>query len=227
MSALIRRRIALVVAICLATLPALQTAQAAIIHTDTAIEITERQHQIDRIEDVLARESVQQILIKLGVDPLDASVRVQSLTAEELQTLEQKLAELPAGGVIGSVLALCSGCASNIGNTLAELEQYGESVELTDVPFHPQVTDQCGPAALASILNSSAIPASPEELRSRVYIPEREGSLQLELLGATRHYGRIPYVIDPESGSKNAAHLALRCRHWLPAERKEVRPAFR
>jgi hypothetical protein len=47
----------------------------------------------------LARESVQQILIKLGVDPLDASVRVQSLTAEELQTLEQKLAELPAGGV--------------------------------------------------------------------------------------------------------------------------------
>jgi hypothetical protein len=100
--------------------------------------------------------------------------------------------------IIGSVLALCSGCASNIGNTLAELEQYGESVELTDVPFHPQVTDQCGPAALASILNSSAIPASPEELRSRVYIPEREGSLQLELLGATRHYGRIPYVIDPD-----------------------------
>jgi hypothetical protein len=98
MSALIRRRIALVVAICLATLPALQTAQAAIIHTDTAIEITEREHQIDRINDVLARESVQQILIKLGVDPLDASVRVQSLTAEELQTLEQKLAELPAGG---------------------------------------------------------------------------------------------------------------------------------
>jgi hypothetical protein len=97
--------------------------------------------------------------------------------------------------IIGSVLALCSGCASNIGNTLSELEQYAESVELTDVPFHPQVTDQCGPAALASILNSAA---SPEELRSRVYIPEREGSLQLELLGATRHYGRIPYIIDPD-----------------------------
>lgn len=93
-----QRTSTLVVAVCLATLPALQTAQAAIIQTDTAIEITERQHQIDRIEDVLARESVQQILIKLGVDPLDASVRVQSLTAEELQTLEQKLAELPAGG---------------------------------------------------------------------------------------------------------------------------------
>jgi hypothetical protein len=95
----IQRTGTLVVAVCLATLPALQTAQAAIIQTDTAIEITERQGQIDRINDVLARDSVQQILIKMGVDPLDASARVQSLTADELQTLEQKLAELPAGGV--------------------------------------------------------------------------------------------------------------------------------
>jgi hypothetical protein len=95
----IQRTGTLVVAFCLATLPALQTAQAAIIQTDTAIEITERQGQIDRINDVLARDSVQQILIKLGVDPLDASARVQSLTVDELQTLEQKLAELPAGGV--------------------------------------------------------------------------------------------------------------------------------
>lgn len=74
-------------------------------------------------------------------------------------------------------------------------------MELTDVPFHPQVTDQCGPAALATILNSADIPVAPEELRSRVYIPERKGSLQLELLAATRHYGRIPYVIDPDLNS--------------------------
>ena len=94
-----QRTATLVVAVCLATLPALQTAQAAIIQTETAIEITERQHQIDRINEVLTRDSVQQILIKLGVDPLDANARVQTLTAEELQTLEQKLADLPAGGV--------------------------------------------------------------------------------------------------------------------------------
>ena len=98
-SPIIQRTGTLVVALCLATLPALQTAQAAIIQTETAIEITERQHQIDRINEVLTRDSVQQILIKLGVDPLDASARVQTLTAAELQTLEQKLADLPAGGV--------------------------------------------------------------------------------------------------------------------------------
>ncbi len=95
----IQRTATLVVAVCLATLPALQTAQAAIIQTDTAIEITERQHQINRINDVLARDSVQQVLIKLGVDPADASARVKSLTTAELQALEENLAELPAGGV--------------------------------------------------------------------------------------------------------------------------------
>ncbi len=89
----------LIVAICLTMLPVLQTASAAIIQTETAIEITERQHQIDRVNDVLARDTVQRVLIRLGVDPDDASARVQSLTSAELQTLEQQLAELPAGGV--------------------------------------------------------------------------------------------------------------------------------
>jgi hypothetical protein len=68
-----------VVAICLTLLPILQTANAAIIQTETAIEITDRQQQIDQINEV-------------------ASARVQSLTDTELQTLEQHLAELPAGG---------------------------------------------------------------------------------------------------------------------------------
>jgi hypothetical protein len=74
-----------VVAICLTLLPILQTANAAIIQTETAIEITDRQQQIDQINEVLARDAV-------------ASARVQSLTDTELQTLEQHLAELPAGG---------------------------------------------------------------------------------------------------------------------------------
>jgi hypothetical protein len=95
----IQRKVALLMAFCLVTLPVAQTAQAAIIPTDTAIEIADRKQQINRINEVLARESVQSVMVKLGVDPADASARVQSLTAEELQTLEENLAELPAGGV--------------------------------------------------------------------------------------------------------------------------------
>ena len=98
--------------------------------------------------------------------------------------------------VIG-VLALLSGCANNIGNMVAELEGRQIGIELEDVPFHSQVSDQCGPAALAAVLNDAGILVSPEELKSRVYIPERRGSLQLELMAATRHFDRIPYEIDP------------------------------
>ena len=87
-----------VVVICLTLLPVLQTASAAIIQTEIAIEMTERQQQIDRINEVLDRDAVQSVLIKFGVDPVDASTRVQSLTSAELKMLEQQLANLPAGG---------------------------------------------------------------------------------------------------------------------------------
>ena len=92
---------------------------------------------------------------------------------------------------------LLSGCAANVGALVAELDGRQAAVELDDVPFHSQVTDQCGPASLASILEASGADVTPVELRSRVYIPGRQGSLQIELLAATRAYGRIPYEIDP------------------------------
>ncbi len=98
-SSSIQRTVALLMTICLVTLPITQTAQADIIPTETAIEISDRSQQIDRVNEMLARESVQGVMIKLGVDPADASARVQTLTAEELQALEENLAELPAGGV--------------------------------------------------------------------------------------------------------------------------------
>jgi len=92
-------------------------------------------------------------------------------------------------------------CANGTGEMLAELDTWRTPVELTDVSFHPQVTDQCGPAALATILDASGIAVTPEELRRRIYIPGRQGSLQIELLAATRHYGRVAYLLDPEVGA--------------------------
>ena len=71
------------------------------------------------------------------------------------------------------------------------------SIELETIPFFPQDAFQCGPAALATLLTASGIPATPEDLEPRVYLPSRRGSLQLELLAAARRQGRIPYRIDP------------------------------
>jgi tetratricopeptide (TPR) repeat protein len=100
--------------------------------------------------------------------------------------------------LVSSALAFISGCAGNIGTMVAELDRHNTEVELIDVPFHSQVTDQCGPAALATILNVADVAVTPEELKSRIYIPGRQGSLQLELLAATRNYQRIPYVVDAD-----------------------------
>lgn len=70
--------------------------------------------------------------------------------------------------------------------------------ELTAVPFFPQTVHQCGPAALATVLDYSGVPTSPDELVGEVYIPERQGSLQIELLSATRRHERLPFVIQPD-----------------------------
>lgn len=64
------------------------------------------------------------------------------------------------------------------------------------MPFHPQALHQCGPAALATVLGASGLEADPQALAERVYVPGRRGSFQAELIAATRHAGRIPYVID-------------------------------
>lgn len=89
----------LAVSISLVSLPLMHTASAAVISTDQAMALVERQGRIDRINEVLARDTVQNTLIRLGVDPVDASVRIASLTDAELQTMEQQLEHLPAGGV--------------------------------------------------------------------------------------------------------------------------------
>ena len=72
-----------------------------------------------------------------------------------------------------------------------------EKVELTQVPFFPQEEYQCGPAALATALASFGVKVTPEELVPQVYIPERKGSLQVEMLAAARRHGLVSYQLAP------------------------------
>lgn len=100
--------------------------------------------------------------------------------------------------ILAGLLVYLSGCASSIRTMVDELDQEMTAIELTETPFYSQVTDQCGPSALAATLNVSGVNVEPETLKSQIYIPGREGSLQIELLAATRAYQRIPYRIDPD-----------------------------
>jgi hypothetical protein len=72
-------------------------------------------------------------------------------------------------------------------------------VELTTVPFFPQTEYQCGPAALATVLAHAGAPVDAESLVREVYVEGLRGSLQAELLGATRRHGFIPYVLAPDA----------------------------
>lgn len=94
-----------------------------------------------------------------------------------------------------SALAL-TGCVS-----LGPTPELYEAPELTSVPFFAQTEYDCGPAALATILNAAGVTVTPEELLGAVYVEGLEGSLQIELVAATRRYGRLPIPIPPDSES--------------------------
>lgn len=70
--------------------------------------------------------------------------------------------------------------------------------ELTQTPFFPQSQYHCGPAALATALNAVDIRVTQEQLVPEVYIPARQGSLQIEMLAAARRHGALAVKVAPK-----------------------------
>lgn len=97
--------------------------------------------------------------------------------------------------------ALLSGCAGlQTARHWQGTEDLPSRVELNDIPFYPQDTYQCGPAALAMVLSWSGLPTRPQALVSQVYTPSRQGSLQAALVGAARRHGRLAYPLTGTDG---------------------------
>jgi tetratricopeptide (TPR) repeat protein len=69
-------------------------------------------------------------------------------------------------------------------------------VELTDVPFFPQQEYHCGPASLASIITYRGNPVEPDQIVRLIYVPELKGSLQAEVVAATRQFELLPVELD-------------------------------
>jgi tetratricopeptide (TPR) repeat protein len=71
------------------------------------------------------------------------------------------------------------------------------SAELTATPFFPQQRYQCGPAALATVLNAHGHAVTPEQLIDAVYVPALQGSLPEEITATARRYGMLAYPLQP------------------------------
>lgn len=110
------------------------------------------------------------------------------------------------GCVIGLWLIGLMGCAG--GPQVRELAS--ASIAVDAVPFHAQEEFQCGPAALAMVLGAAGVAVTPDELTSQVYLPQRHGSLQIELQAASRRHARVPYVLEADIG---AVLEELRAQH--------------
>jgi tetratricopeptide (TPR) repeat protein len=96
-----------------------------------------------------------------------------------------------------AIACIVCGCAADPFRAVTR-NDIPTTAELDETPFFPQEQYQCGPAALATVLVASGVEVAPDHLISKVYLPQRRGSLQAELMAAGREYGRIPYVIAPE-----------------------------
>ena len=78
-----------------------------------------------------------------------------------------------AGGLFFfSILSLAWGCA-HMGHQAPEMpaSDLPRRVRLPSVPFYPQEAYQCGPAALAMVLDWSQANVNPEELTQELYTP--------------------------------------------------------
>lgn len=95
-------------------------------------------------------------------------------------------------------LSLLSGCATQTRALIAAPPaNLARAVELPNVPFIAQERYQCGPAALAMSLQAAGFPVSADALVPQVYLPAREGSLQVEMLAAARRNGALAIRIAP------------------------------
>lgn len=90
---------------------------------------------------------------------------------------------------------LLAGCSLVPASYLSQSPGRPTRAMVEDVPFFPQEELQCGPAALAMVLNWSGVAVEPSDLTSEVYTPGLKGSLQNSLIGAARRHGRVAYPI--------------------------------
>ncbi|MDE2048997.1 MAG: PA2778 family cysteine peptidase [Betaproteobacteria bacterium] len=101
--------------------------------------------------------------------------------------------------VLALFVLLLGGCAVQTAALKADFPaDLPPQAELTQVPFFPQPERYlCGPESLSAALHAAGIDTLPQALKPEVYLPGREGSLQIEMLAAARRNGAVAVTTPP------------------------------
>lgn len=112
-------------------------------------------------------------------------------------------------GAAGAALALLllAGCATPGDPRSAWPDPLPPRAELSETPFFADESYYCGPSALATSLSAAGFPTQPQALVGQVFLPGRQGSLQIEMLAGARRQGAVATVI-PDSAQALFTEIA-------------------
>ncbi len=99
-------------------------------------------------------------------------------------------------GIIASFLLFTFGCATppQTARLLSSPLTIPPSYEINNVPFYSQEEFFCGPTTLTEAFNFYGMEETPQAIAPKLFIPELEGSLQIEMISATRQHGFLAYA---------------------------------
>lgn len=80
--------------------------QAAMVSTPDVLQSQQSEYDRQQLVELLDREDVQKQLLDYGVAPEQVQERVNNMTDAEVAQLNDQIADMPAGGILGAILLI-------------------------------------------------------------------------------------------------------------------------
>jgi Family of unknown function (DUF6627) len=80
--------------------------QAAMVTTPDVLQSQQTEYDRQQLVELLDREDVQKQLLDYGVAPEQVKDRVSKMTDAEVAQLNEQIADMPAGGILGAILLI-------------------------------------------------------------------------------------------------------------------------
>lgn len=106
MKFMVRSMLCLMISFSLVEIPMINSAHAGMITTNAVVEVMTRTQTEQKVVEFMSRGDVKEQMIKLGVSPEEATVRVAHLSDNELRKIAGEIDQSVAGGDVGGILVL-------------------------------------------------------------------------------------------------------------------------